>query len=54
MDSFSQTKFIGALSVVFLLVLAGCGGSGPNSTYIISDTMEKKVEAPPPQQEPKR
>ena len=43
MDSSGQIKFFSALSIVFFLILAGCGGSGHNSTYIISDTMGKQL-----------
>lgn len=52
MGSLDQIKIIARLSL--FLILAGCGGSEHHSTYIISDTMEKKAEPPVPQQEPKR
>lgn len=56
MANFTYKKLLKELPVFFLLLLAlaGCGGSGNSSTYIISDGTEEKAVTSKSSEDPKR
>lgn len=56
MANFNRKKVLSELPVffLFLLALAGCGGSGSSPTYIISDSSEEKAVASTSLEDPKR
>jgi hypothetical protein len=56
MANFTCKKLLKELPVFFLLLLAlaGCGGSGNSSTYIISDGTEEKAVTSKSSEDPKR